>query len=85
MGDEDLYDLWLRLSEEEREEQFRQAKSLTKDLGLSESRIRSLVDEGSLPAIRIFGRIRIHYPSVVARLKEERTRERRRRRNAKDA
>lgn len=64
---------WWGLSPDERDKEFWSPKQVAWKTGRSEAHVRSLVEQGKLPAIKIFGRIYIHIPSLFELLSRETT------------
>jgi hypothetical protein len=61
---ENIRELFLNLNHRERKRQFRTPSELASEFDLSTSRIRQLVDEGKIFAIRVSGRIYVHKSSA---------------------
>ena len=61
-----LLNRYWRLSASEREKEYETTKYTANLLRMTESRVRQLVDEGRMPAIKIYGRILIHLPTLKA-------------------
>ena len=65
---QDLIQQFLGMQSRERERDFRTPGELGRDLNLTASRVRQLVEAGKLRAIRVAGRIYIYKPSAVREL-----------------
>jgi hypothetical protein len=71
---DEMYDLWWRLPKDQRKDHFWTPDQAAGDLEMSVSRVRGLIDEGKITAIRIWppkGRIYIHKDSAFAELKQQ--------------
>lgn len=61
-----LLNCYWESSEQERQRDYKSTKWVAALLRMTESRVRQLVDEGRIPAIKLFGRILIHEPTLRA-------------------
>lgn len=67
-GEESLSQRFLKLQSRDKERDFKTPAELAGELNLTASRIRQLVDEGKLAAIRVGGRILIYRPAAIRQL-----------------
>jgi hypothetical protein len=63
-----LKDLYISLDICERKRQFKTPSELASEFDLTASRIRQLVDEGKIGAVKVAGRIYIHKSSAVKQM-----------------
>lgn len=66
----ELLELYWQLPDKERDRQFWTTQQVAALLRLSDARIRQLIDEDRMPAIKIFGRLQIHIPTLKAMLSD---------------
>jgi len=68
---EALLELWWNMPLEQREKDFRSPKQIAAKLGVSPPQVRTMADDGKLPAIKPLGRWVIHQPTVPEYLKRK--------------
>lgn len=64
----DLLTHFLRLSPDERSREYLAVKQTAARLGKHPSAVRRLIDEDKIPAIKVYGTIYIHWPTLEERL-----------------
>jgi excisionase family DNA binding protein len=67
----DLLTLYLNLPDAQRAELFLSSGQTASLLTLSKSRVRGLIDEGKLSAVKVFGRLQIYKPAMLEALREQ--------------
>lgn len=65
-----LFGIWWNTPPEQRNKEFWTPQQIAWKLGRHEAYVRRLAGEGKLPAIRVYGQIFIHIPSLLAAMKQ---------------
>lgn len=71
MNTDMLYEHWWKLTPDQRRQEFKTPSEIAPNLDRTPKSVCRMADEGRIPRVKIGGRIYVHEPSLLHKLKQD--------------